>query len=204
MTLIPLFSVPIFIDKIDLDFEQQSNVVGQISYDYIHDGNYFISSNVDILNTGQFVELKQEILKKIDSFAHNTLKINKKIKFYITTSWIVKFPKNSWAQKHIHSNSIFSGVVYLNTASDGGEICFHKDNRYHNISYPTLELVYDDWSEYTSDYWKLKPNTGDIFLFPSNLTHSVEKNLSDNERISLAFNVFARGVFGTHESSIEI
>ena len=204
MQLTTLFAVPIFNDKLDLDFDNILNLSKSFPYDHIVLEDYFITSNTKILDLEVLSKLKEQILKKVNLFLYDNLKVNKEIEFYITTSWLVKFPKNGFAQKHIHSNSIFSGVVYLNTPTKGGEICFHKDNRYHNISYPTLELVYDSWNINNSDFWKFTPSQGDIFLFPSNLTHSVEKNLSDNERISLAFNVFARGKFGIHESTIQI
>jgi uncharacterized protein (TIGR02466 family) len=204
MKIINLFAVPIFSDKLNINLDNLKKVTEGESYDYVSDGNYYITSNTRLLDKQNLAEEKNAILKKANYFLYETLNVSKKIEFYITTSWIVKFPKNSWGQKHIHSNSIFSGVVYLSTPGIGGEICFHKDNRFHNISYPTLELVYDKWNTYSSDYWKLSPSEGDIILFPSNLTHSVGKNLSDTDRISLAFNVFAKGEFGVYESSLKI
>jgi uncharacterized protein (TIGR02466 family) len=198
-----LFAVPIFSDNLKLDLDNLTDSSKISTYDHILEGNYFISSNTKILDLDKLKNEKEVILNKINCFLHDLFGISKKNEFYITSSWFVKFSKNSWAQKHIHSNSIFSGVIYLNNDL-GGEICFHKDNRYHNISYPTIELEYDSWNAINSDFWKFKPKKGDIFLFPSNVTHSVEKNLSDNERISLAFNVFARGKFGIHESTIQI
>lgn len=205
MTLTSLFAVPVFSDKLDLNLSNLLNFAKNADYYHISDtGNYHITSHTNILNLYNLTTEKDIILKKVNYFLHEKFNVSKKIEFYITTSWIVKFAKDGWAHKHIHSNSIFSGILYLNTPSLGGEICFHKDNRYHNISYPTLELVYDNWNTYNSDYWKISPSVGDIILFPSNLTHSVEKNLSDEDRISLAFNIFAKGEFGAYESSIKI
>ena len=37
---------------------------------------------------------------------------------------------------------------------------------------------------------------GDLILFPSNLSHSVPANQSDEERISLSFNTWCTGSLG--------
>ena len=37
---------------------------------------------------------------------------------------------------------------------------------------------------------------GELILFPSNLTHSVPTNESDEERISLSFNTWSAGSLG--------
>jgi ectoine hydroxylase-related dioxygenase (phytanoyl-CoA dioxygenase family) len=40
------------------------------------------------------------------------------------------------------------------------------------------------------------PKTHDILLFPSDLTHQAEPNLSDKPRYSIAFNCFVKGKLG--------
>jgi len=49
-------------------------------------------------------------------------------------------------------------------------------------------------------------NTGDsmVILFPSYLVHSVKFKTEDNERISLAFNVFVKGKIGDYHSITEL
>jgi ectoine hydroxylase-related dioxygenase (phytanoyl-CoA dioxygenase family) len=43
-------------------------------------------------------------------------------------------------------------------------------------------------------------NSGELILFPSNLTHSVPENKADLPRISLAFNTFAKNSLGSIDS----
>ena len=38
---------------------------------------------------------------------------------------------------------------------------------------------------------------GELIIFPSSLTHSVRANQSDEERISLSFNTWAKGSLGS-------
>jgi ectoine hydroxylase-related dioxygenase (phytanoyl-CoA dioxygenase family) len=56
----------------------------------------------------------------------------------------------------------------------------------------------------TSDSYALKLNEGTIVLFPSHLNHSVEENLSNQNRYSIAFNFFVKGKFGKEEYQLEL
>ena len=46
------------------------------------------------------------------------------------------------------------------------------------------------------------PKNNQLFIFPSWLLHSVSNNESDQERYSLAFNVYIKGKIGTQRISI--
>lgn len=63
----------------------------------------------------------------------------------------------------------WSGVFYLKTNVDGGELHIHSTQ---NIT----------------DTHSVKPNDGDIIIFNSHTYHSVTPNLSDTDRICIAFN----------------
>jgi hypothetical protein len=41
-----------------------------------------------------------------------------------------------------------------------------------------------------------------LILFPSDLEHSIEKNLSEENRYSLAFNILPLGEIGSEDSKI--
>jgi hypothetical protein len=48
---------------------------------------------------------------------------------------------------------------------------------------------------FTDDYEKIANVPGDLFLFPSSITHWTDKNESDNLRISLAFDIITEEVY---------
>lgn len=204
MNITGLFGIPIYSDNLEYNFSKELLAQNQLTYDTIAEGNYSISKNNFLLNSPDFLELRDKLEDKIEIYTRNILGVNNSIQFYITTSWIVKFFKDSYANKHIHSNSIFSGVVYLKTPNQCSNIRFHKDTRYNNITSSTLELTFDRYNIFNSDYWEFTPSQGDLYIFPSSLTHSVSKSFSNDERISLAFNVFVKGKFGINEGSLEI
>ena len=69
---------------------------------------------------------------------------------------------------HDHANlSALSAVVYIQADSNAGNLYFEKD--------PGIEVI---------------PEPGKIVLFPPHLKHGVQENQSNEERISLAFNLF--------------
>ena len=69
---------------------------------------------------------------------------------------------------HDHANlSALSAVVYIQADSNAGNLYFEKD--------PGIEVI---------------PEPGKIVLFPPHLKHGVQENRSNEERISLAFNLF--------------
>ena len=51
----------------------------------------------------------------------------------------------------------------------------------------------------TKDYNNLEVlvRKGDLILFPSTLMHSVKTNVTEDERVSLAFNSFIKGTIST-------
>ena len=57
----------------------------------------------------------------------------------------------------------------------------------------------NNYNHFNSSYFTLPMNEGELILFPSNLQHSVPQNESDEERISLSFNTWAKGNLGNEK-----
>jgi predicted 2-oxoglutarate/Fe(II)-dependent dioxygenase YbiX len=55
-----------------------------------------------------------------------------------------------------------------------------------------------------SDSWWVNVGTGNIVVFPSNLTHNVENVVAEGIRISLAFNSYIKGTFGDNGALTEL
>jgi uncharacterized protein (TIGR02466 family) len=98
--------------------------------------------------------------------------------------WINFNYQGSYNIEHIHGGSIFSGTFYVKSNSESGKILFsdNSDRRFINQSFTELN------NRYTFEkVWY--PNTpGKVIIFPSWVQHSVEQNMSNEERISIAFN----------------
>ena len=101
----------------------------------------------------------------------------------IEESWIAKMEKGEFHWQHSHAFYDISGVYYMKTNGNDNAIRFHTPTKNHlssRIMYGLNMQVH------------ITPEPGMLILFPSWLEHSVPTNQSDEERVSLAFNISMR------------
>ena len=105
--------------------------------------------------------------------------------FEITACWATVLAKGAAHKIHSHPNNFVSGVYYVRTQPGSDTINFH-DPRSQTavIRPPVVELTADN-----TDQVVVKVRNGALLMFPSFLEHSVDANLSEEERISVSFNV---------------
>ena len=151
-----------------------------------------ISDNDFVLEEKELQGLKQFCQESVEVYVYEILKVERNIKFYITQSWCNYNRTNEYHHQHIHNNSIISGVFYIQT--DGTRIQFHKGR----TSFP-IKMIFSEQNDLNSDILYFKTEVNRLFLYPSTLEHSVPKNQSDKDRISLAFNTFIKGSVGCNQ-----
>lgn len=83
---------------------------------------------------------------------------------------------------HNHPSSIMSGCYYVECNQDSGKIVFERPDMQEDYMGSSTK------SNYTFGTYSFQPKPGDFVIFPSYLRHYVEQNISNEERISLAFN----------------
>tara|TARA_Y100000992_G_C21129207_1_gene425739 strand:+ start:149 stop:751 length:603 start_codon:yes stop_codon:yes gene_type:complete len=91
--------------------------------------------------------------------------------------------------KHNHPRSDLSGVLWIKTPKDSGNLVFTSPqffNRYHELDSYTNEFKFNS-NSYMTYYFP--PTEGKVLIFPSNLEHEVKENKSDEDRISYSFNI---------------
>ncbi|RST48680.1 2OG-Fe(II) oxygenase family protein [Variovorax sp. MHTC-1] len=105
--------------------------------------------------------------------------------FEITACWATVLAKGAAHKIHSHPNNFLSGVYYVRTQPGSDTINFHDPRRQTAvIRPPVVELTADN-----TDQVVVKVRNGALLMFPSFLEHSVDANLSEEERISVSFNV---------------
>ena len=199
--VIPLFSSPLATSKLEVDARKILEKLKTLEFeltDYLDEdvgtaGDIYISSSLSILD--YFPELKTEIMLKLDSYIKNVL-MYKDVKFKITTSWGTKTSPGGYGQEHMHTNSWFSGVWY---PEDSSSITFVRRDR--ALICPGKP---EEWNLFNSPEWEMTPSTNNLFIFNSTLNHRINKNTSDNDRYSIAFNVLPQGKIGTGDSTVYI
>ena len=75
---------------------------------------------------------------------------------------------------------------------------------FYNKSQPTIKVEVSEYNLYNSPSWWFPISTGRVVLFPSDTVHEVKIKEKDNERISLAFNVFIKGMLGNARELTEL
>ena len=188
--VIPLFSSPICINTFELDNNEIESLRDEKLYQQIksdismYDGH--ISYDMDILD--KYPKLKDICFKHMNFFLYDVLKITRNTKFDIIKSWANLHPPNHSGHSHSHANSLFSGVLYLDTPKDSGAILFDAETR-PTWSTRTIEPKLDEHTILNSRSYRIEPHRGMSLVFPSHMNHSVELNRSGQNRYSLAYDV---------------
>lgn len=195
-----LFPTPIFQSEIPLK-EGWLEHVKTLDYDRTAMDNGYISRDRDIFSHPELRSLKHEVSDAVRYFAYGQLKVCDYVYIDVCRAWGIKHMPNDWAQNHCHMNSIFSGIYYLDVTEHSGDLVIEKGQHSTNCFMTTLTPDVNYFNQYTQQSWRLKPETGMLVVFPSQIIHNVEKNLTQNERYAIAFDVFVRGKFGEHGGS---
>jgi uncharacterized protein (TIGR02466 family) len=103
-------------------------------------------------------------------------------------AWVNISPPGASNQIHYHANCHFSGVYYISLkAPECGSIYF-RDPR---IASRMFTSPITQQNDFTAEEVRMRPEEGRMYIFPGWLEHGVEINESDQDRISISFNVRA-------------
>jgi len=157
--------------------------------------DHYISNNTYIFNT-KLYNIKEFCEKHIKIYVNKVINPKKELDFYITQSWLNMSEPGGGHPMHRHQNSIIGGVFYITTVEDD-LILFNDPNIMikENIKFEVKE--YNSWN---SPSWDFPVNNNDLMLFSPWMEHSVPQNKkATTNRVSLAFNVFAKGPLGQED-----
>ena len=193
--VMPLFSAPVYTAHVEnyendvLDFENIDSSV----YDVFDRTDNMLSKNQNILLEPEFAEIKHHVDTAMKDYTYNVLQIDPELKLKLVCSWAVVGGPNSMTPKHIHQNSIFSGVFYIKSPENAGNLLLS-----HPLSIPTcvsstIRPLFKENNIFNSKIFAHKPNDCDIIIFPSHVEHEVTRNMSGELRCCIAFNYFVEG-----------
>lgn len=191
----PLWVTPLYLGTIS-SASSYVDVLESKTWQRFSSDNGYVTEDTYILNQLEFENLKKEIQKHLENYIHNVFKINNKVSFYITNSWGIKHQKGDWAAKHYHTNSLFSGVLYLKCSDVSGDIKFYKNLGVTTGISQCFDFEYSEHNMFNSTEYTITPQDNMILLFPSHLEHSVHTSNSKDSRFAISFNVFFKGDLG--------
>tara|TARA_Y100000004_G_C8790398_1_gene358961 strand:+ start:66 stop:635 length:570 start_codon:yes stop_codon:yes gene_type:complete len=139
------------------------------------------------LNEPVLEDLKKHILEESKKYLKSLdLKDNVKL----DNIWINVNGHKDFNISHIH-NGILSGVFYIKTPSECGNIVFQSPYlEVQDTVFWQHYLTGEHYNLHNSTSWKIDPTANQLLIFPSFLRHYVEPNLNLNEdRMSISFNI---------------
>ena len=147
-----------------------NNLAGEIKYEIELTKDFINKNLLEVLKNYVFNYIKSTLGKEIKSFE-------------IKSSWAVCQFESDYNPVHWHDGNI-SGVMYTKIPEDFGG-SYKKNNRNGNIAF-----IHGATQLTTSAVYTVKPELGDLFIFPSNMMHTVYPFFSNEERRSVSFNAF--------------
>jgi uncharacterized protein (TIGR02466 family) len=110
-------------------------------------------------------------------------------KFELSNMWININKKGNYNTTHNHPGCLMSGVFWVKAPENCGKLIFLNPHSF-----------VEDWLIESADVdvkkrlnyhhtFEFMPQEGTLVMFPSHLMHLVEMNESDEDRISIAFNL---------------
>ena len=201
-----IFPDPVYrtIRKPEIDSTEEKEIEELIKEELVSNRHNSRSKDSYIFNT-RLKKLKEFCEGHIKTYVkevHNPKKDNN-VNFYITQSWLNITKPGEWHHQHWHSNSIISGVYYVATV-ENDEILFYDSNAIKKDRME-LDIAEEDRNIWNSKAWYIPVEKNVLVLFPSWLEHSVEENKKQTtDRISISFNTFTKGRFGSNEQSNEL
>lgn len=185
----PMFSVPLYVADLIGPTENELTYINSLDYRLNWGGGNLTSEDDTVLD--KIPSLKNQIQSHLDNYAKKIINSTTEFSFYLTQSWVNKNKKGTKHTQHMHTNSMLSGVYYL--SEDPEEIIFYKYFDYLEL----FSMQPKEYTLYNYNQYAFKPSKNKLILFPSILRHSVKETNKETERMSIAFNVFFRGTFGS-------
>ena len=137
-------------------------------------------------NEPLFQELAKGLIPSIKEFFQELKAVEPK-EIYCVGMWCSINKPKSMHPRHIHPMSACSGTYYVNADPEMGNIFIHDpyDNRQMGINFkPDSPLAFDTYA--------VPVKSRKVIMFPGWVSHSVQQNMSDKDRIGVSFNFQVR------------
>ena len=148
----------------------------------------FKNNLTDNLSIDEDIELNKKFIDEAELYLKE-LNDNKTVELFITKSWTTITKKFGFNTPHHHNTNTVVGVYYVKTSDKCGDLLLH-DPRGAMSFIEKFEINTQGHLVSGRSYYRITPKIGDLILFPAYIVHSVEPNMSDDERISVALNFY--------------
>lgn len=191
MNVTNIFTSVVAHDYLDIDIEQlkkfcyseKRNTEGRVLSNY---GGW--QSQDYSLNHPELQEIASALNLRMNQLLPD---LGFKNKYSVTNSWININGKNDFNRPHLHGASTLAAVFYVTAPPDSGRLVLRNPTQNHVFCID--EKFVEEWNEINSFTWEIEPEIGKLVIFPAWIDHYTMPNLTDDDRISLAFNILIHG-----------
>jgi len=189
-----IFPTPLMRSNIGRDFtDNERNFLHKLPAAPHEKFSYIRSADTRVLDAPEMQAIRSIVSLHVNEYARKVISAHPRHEFYITQSWVNYLQPGMSIDRHMHSNSLISGVLYVQARQEVDRICFYRNN------FAQVLVSDDQFNIYNALSICCPVGVGDLILFPSALFHDVGRTTGAHTRISLAFNAFVRGEIGTEE-----
>jgi len=187
MNITPVFSNFVATDQLDTD---NDTLVAYAFSLASKDSGVFVSNeggwqSKDVSESEEMKSLISLIEDRIN-ILHTQIGLNNKFKQVISNIWININRHLNYNRAHMHPHSCFSGVYYVKASDRAG--CLEMMNPVSSFFHVIPSDSVGQPGPFNSQLCSLPPTPGMLVMFPSWLMHYTQPNLSNDDRISIAFN----------------
>ena len=186
------FPTPVWVSQLENYKEINDKILSYIRNMQDEDNKGVIKSNIKGWHSKDFDLKDQKVVDFINYISPNINKVIQDMNWDINNQ-LVKI-SNMWAiiniggasnARHHHGNSAISAAYYVKAPKNCGEIVFYDPRPAPVFSHPRASGP----NAFNAMVNSINPIEGGLVLFPSYLDHSVNPNLSNEERIVVSFNI---------------
>ena len=196
--ILPLFSVPVFKTEINnYNFDNLNERMDSLEYERTQNNDGWMSKRQSLLYDEDFSDIKNIIEDFLKYYLHEILCISEDHTLKHVCSWAIYHDIRDWCFSHLHTNSLFSGVLYTKVPKDSGELLsFSAMEAIPSWCPSTMQPTVNEYNMFNSKTWRIDVNQGSLLLFPSHVLHHSPVSKSIEKRRCIAFNYFLGGKFG--------
>ena len=188
VNIIHPFVVPIF-EVILGEFNLEEELRKRVTPD-----DFFVDqTNPDLHTDEVFFPLVKEITNFVYHVVCEGLQYTSDYTVEITAMWGNIQKPGEQLRTHQHHNNILAGVFYLNENDDFPLLRFERPH------FGSFDPLVDEFNAYNQGSYLIKPERNKVVLFPAMLSHGVDVNQSNEDRLSISFNVMLRGRYSRPE-----
>ncbi len=156
----------------DIDFNMVS---GWGNTHYLSDPSF----NSNLIKDFNLEKFSKEVDIHVGNYISGTGSDLVNTNYNIISSWFALFKRGNYAHIHNHGDADIAGVYYFKKSGDDGNLFFCTPNKAEDTS-----ILFKKGRVVTN------PKEGEFILFPGYLDHGVQTNDTDEERVSLSFNIY--------------